>query len=146
MLLWGIGQPEKLMVEPCLEAAPGSTPVWWAVLAFLLPPISEGSLSKDANRRECCKSCYSGNCVAAQRTKGVGLTVLGTNIFVCSSPRAAGQFLDVLNTYCLEMPFSFHSLPSASHAERMKPHYAWKSDLNISLVACNYCLLLKLED
>lgn len=77
----GLRQPEKLMLEHCSEAAPGSIPVCWAVLAFLLPPISEVSLSKDANCRECCKSCYSGNCVAAQRVKGVDLTLCREQTF-----------------------------------------------------------------
>lgn len=80
------------------------------------------------------------------RVKGVGLTLCGEQIiflirYVFISG-AAGQFLGVLNTYC----FSFHSLPSASRAERIKPHYAWKPDLSISSVACSYYLLLKIED
>lgn len=68
------------------------------------------TLSKHANYRECCKSCYSGNCCCSKSKTSRSGSLQGTNIFlwcVCSSPRAAGQFLGVLNTYCLEMPFSF---------------------------------------
>lgn len=60
VLLWGLRQPEKLMVGPCWETAPGSIPEWGAVLELLLPPISEVSLSRDAQYRACCKSCYRG--------------------------------------------------------------------------------------
>lgn len=151
VLLWGLRQPEKLMVGPCWEAAPGSIPEWGAVLAFLLPPISEVSLSRDAQYRACCKSCYRGKELwcCSKIKKGKSDSAENKYLFdvcVCSSPRAAGQFLGALNTYCLEMPFHFHSLPSASHAEGIKPHHAWKSDLSISSVACNYYLLLKIED
>lgn len=80
---------------------------------FCVHPWVSYSSQKVINDREWCKSCYTGNCGAAQRVKGVGLAACGEQTFflwcVHSSLWVAGQFLGVLNVYCLEMSFSFTS-------------------------------------